>query len=77
MSLGEGDAIPALQKLMLATQNQSPLHSSIVARVKRQPLDVARILAPRYPETPAISYIPALAWAVTSERAATGGPAFT
>jgi len=63
VSLGEGDAIPALQKLMLATQNQSPLHSSIVARVKRQPLDVARILAPRYPETPATSYIPALAWA--------------
>ena len=48
---------------MLATQSQSPLHSSIVARVKRQPLDVARVLAPRYPETPAISYIPALAWA--------------
>ena len=63
VSLDEGDAIPALQKLMLATQSQSPLHSSIVARVKRQPLDVARILAPRYPDTPAISYIPALAWA--------------
>jgi len=35
VSLGEGDAIPALQKLMLATQGRSPLHSSIVARVKR------------------------------------------
>ena len=28
----------------------------------RQPLDVARLLAARYPETPSMSYIPALAW---------------
>ena len=63
VSLGEGEAIPSLQKLMLAPQVQSPLHSSIAARVKRRPLDIARVLARRYPAAPAISYIPALAWA--------------
>jgi unsaturated rhamnogalacturonyl hydrolase len=62
-SLAEGDPIPALQKLMLAAEARSPLHSSIAARVEREPLDIARILARRYPEAPAISYIPALAWA--------------
>ena len=61
--LGEGEPIPALQKLMQATHDRSAVHSSIAARVKRQPLDIARVLARRYPEAPAISYIPALAWA--------------
>jgi unsaturated rhamnogalacturonyl hydrolase len=41
-----------------------------VARVRRQPLDIARVLARRYPETPAISYIPALAWERTLKLAA-------
>ena len=31
----------------------------------RTPLDVARVLAARYPESPSMSYIPALAWAGT------------
>jgi hypothetical protein len=41
---------------------RSPLHEAIVRRVARKPLDIARVLARRYPETPAISYIPAVAW---------------
>ena len=41
---------------------RSPLHEAIVARAARRPLEIARVLARRYPETPAISYIPAVAW---------------
>ena len=59
------DAIASLQKLMTAARGRSPLHEALIARVKRQPIAVARLLAGRYPETPAISYIPALAWAQT------------
>ena len=34
----------------------------MVTRAARQPLDVARLLAPKYPAQPIMSYIPALAW---------------
>jgi rhamnogalacturonyl hydrolase YesR len=33
------------------------------AQTARTPLDVARVLAARYPESPGMSYIPGLAWA--------------
>jgi hypothetical protein len=69
-TLGEGAAIPALQKLMLSTRERSLLHTTLVARVTRGPLDIARVLAGRYPETPAISYIPALAWSMRMKLAA-------
>ncbi|MBM4183710.1 MAG: hypothetical protein FJ207_05725 [Gemmatimonadetes bacterium] len=36
--------------------------ASGVGAQTRQPLDVARVLAARYPGTPSMSYIPALAW---------------
>lgn len=35
------------------------------ARIARDPLAIARLLAPKYPGTPAISYIPSIAWANT------------
>ena len=44
---------------------RSRLHETIAARVRRAPLAIARLLAARYPETPGISYIPALAWVNT------------
>ena len=69
-SVGAADAIPSLRKLMLATRGRSPLRQTLMARVERQPLAIARVLARRYPETPAISYIPALAWAQTLRLAA-------
>jgi unsaturated rhamnogalacturonyl hydrolase len=69
-ALGVGDTIPALRKLMLLPRERSPLHSTLVARVGRGALDIARVLAQRYPETPAISYIPALAWSVRLKLAA-------
>jgi unsaturated rhamnogalacturonyl hydrolase len=69
-SVGAADAIRSLQALMLAARGRSPLHQTLMARVERQPLAIAGVLARRYPETPAISYIPALAWAQTLRLAA-------
>jgi unsaturated rhamnogalacturonyl hydrolase len=40
----------------------SPLRTALRGRMSRSPLDVARLLAPRYPAQPIMSYIPALAW---------------
>src|SRR5262249_42070025 len=34
----------------------------IDARLARDPLAIAKLLAARYPETPSVSYIPALSW---------------
>lgn len=45
-----------------ARSGRSPLHSMLMARLTREPLEIAKLLAARYPETPAISYIPALSW---------------
>jgi unsaturated rhamnogalacturonyl hydrolase len=41
---------------------RSPLHTALVARTSRDPLAIARLLAEKYPQQPAISYIPAVAW---------------
>ena len=48
----------------------SPLRTVILDRIARDPLDIARLMARRYPSTPAISYIPALAWVHTLRVAA-------
>ena len=45
-----------------AADGRSPLRAAILDRIARDPLDVARLMARRYPATPSISYIPALAW---------------
>ena len=39
----------------------------------RQPLDVARVLAAKYPAQPIMSYIPALAWSGSLRLAALTG----
>jgi hypothetical protein len=54
---------------------RSPLGAAIAARIARKPIDVARLLAGRYPAAPSISYIPALAWIKTLELAAQTGDA--
>jgi unsaturated rhamnogalacturonyl hydrolase len=51
----------------------SPLHEAIAKRVARETLAIARQLAQRYPETPAISYIPSVAWVDTLRLAALTG----
>jgi unsaturated rhamnogalacturonyl hydrolase len=40
----------------------SPMRAIVDRRRSRTPLEVARLLAPRYPAQPSMSYIPALAW---------------
>jgi unsaturated rhamnogalacturonyl hydrolase len=69
-SIGAVNTVETLQKVMMERRGRSPLHATLIARVERQPLAIARVLARRYPETPAISYIPALAWAQTLRLAA-------
>jgi hypothetical protein len=54
-----------LQKVFSTPIERSPLHDELIARVKREPLEIAKLLARRYPETPSISYIPATAWTET------------
>jgi unsaturated rhamnogalacturonyl hydrolase len=44
---------------------RSPLHQAIATRVDRDPLDIARLLAARYPGTVGMSYIPGVAWTHT------------
>lgn len=41
---------------------RSPMRRAIVERMSRPPLEIASLLARRYPETPSITYIPAAAW---------------
>ncbi len=57
---GGGDVMRAV--LDHATGDRSALRTAILDRIARDPLDVARLMAGRYPGTPSISYIPALAW---------------
>jgi len=55
----------------------SPLNRALVARKVRTPLDLARMLAARYPATPSMSYIPALAWSGAMRVSAlTGDPQY-
>ena len=54
---------------------RSPLHEAISSRIARSPLDIAKLLAGRYPAAPSISYIPALAWIKSLELAARTGDA--
>ena len=57
--------IAALQEVLTKPRGRSPAHETLAARIQRAPLDVARLLAARYPETPSISYIPAVSWVNT------------
>ena len=47
---------------LVRASGRSPLHEAIAKRIARSPLDIATLLASRYPAAPSISYIPALAW---------------
>jgi unsaturated rhamnogalacturonyl hydrolase len=69
-SIAVPDAIAAFQKLLTTPRDRSLLHATMIARVQRDPLAIARVLARRYPGTPGISYIPAVAWTQTLRLAA-------
>ena len=53
----------ALQKTGIA--RPSEIRATLAARVARDPLDIARVLAHRYPQNAIVSYIPSVAWANT------------
>jgi hypothetical protein len=63
----------AIRRLLEGPVPGSMLHETIAARIDRRPLDIALLLARRYPATPAISYIPSLSWLHTLTLAQTTG----
>jgi rhamnogalacturonyl hydrolase YesR len=64
-----------LPRVLRIEKERSPLRDSLTARVRRAPLDIARLLANRYPETPSISYIPAVSWVSTLRLSTISGDA--
>jgi unsaturated rhamnogalacturonyl hydrolase len=67
--------IAALRGILERTAAASELHETIAARIRRDPIAIARVLARRYPEAPGISYIPAVTWMNTLRLAAITGDA--
>ena len=65
MAIAAPDPVPALAKILSTPIGRSALHAELIARVQREPIVIARLLAARYPDTPSISYIPAVAWVST------------
>ena len=63
---GAADGAAVMREVLArARDRQSPLRNVLKRRMARDPLTVARLMARRYPGTPSISYIPALAWVHT------------
>ncbi|SVA55133.1 uncharacterized protein METZ01_LOCUS107987, partial [marine metagenome] len=63
VTASDGDG-PALMRALLSRmpEERSPLRRALEQRVDRTPLEVARLLAGRYPEAPSMSYISGVAW---------------
>ena len=63
----ESDGVPLLEHVLkdAADARESEIHATLRARASRQPLALARVLAPKYPQNPIVSYIPSVAWAST------------
>ena len=64
-----------LQLTLARVSQRSPLHEALARRIARAPIDIATVLAKRYPAAPSISYIPALAWINTLKLSALTGDA--
>ena len=64
-----------LGTILAGVRGRSTLHAAVAARIARAPLDLARLLANRYPAEPSISYIPALSWINTLKLSALTGDA--
>ena len=63
----ETDGVALLQSALkdAADLRPSEIRATLNARVARDPLAIARVLAERYPQTPSVSYIPSVSWAST------------
>ena len=66
VSATQDDLASALSRVT----TRSPMHAAMAARSARPAMDIARLLARRYPATPSISYIPALSWINTLKLSA-------
>ena len=76
VTAGASDGAEVMRAVLdRAADATSPLRAVILDRIARDPLDIARLMARRYPSTPAISYIPALAWVHTLRVAEMDGDA--
>ncbi len=77
VTAGASDGAAVMREVLAgAPDRASPLRDALSGWVARDPLEVARVLARRYPGTPGISYIPALAWVHSLRLAAlVGDPA--
>jgi rhamnogalacturonyl hydrolase YesR len=73
VAYAHADSLDAFRALVAKATGHTPvsrMHDAIAKRTARDPLAIARVLAQRYPETPAISYIAAVAWVNTLRLAA-------
>jgi unsaturated rhamnogalacturonyl hydrolase len=64
-----------LARALATVGERSPLREAIAKRAARTPLEIAKLLAARYPAAPSISYIPALAWINTLKLSTLTGDA--
>ena len=63
VTAGVSDGAAVMREVLArAPDRPSPVRDVLADRIARGPLEVARVLARRYPGAPSISYIPALAW---------------
>ena len=62
-----------LASILSTAVGRSTLHDELIARAGRDPLDLARVLASRYPAAPSMSYIPAVSWINTLKVSAIDG----
>ena len=71
------DGPQVLERVLTAAAGlpRSALHSDIIARTARSPLDIAGVLARRYPADAVVNYIPSVAWTNTLRLAAITGDA--
>jgi unsaturated rhamnogalacturonyl hydrolase len=72
VTAGAGDGPQLLQRALEAANAlpRSGIHATIASRVDRKPIDLARVLAGKYPQNPIVSYIPSVAWMNTLRLAA-------
>jgi unsaturated rhamnogalacturonyl hydrolase len=70
---GHANALQTFQAFVRQATGHTALsrtHEELLTRAGRDPVEIARVLANRYPQAPSISYIPAVAWTQTLRLAA-------
>ena len=65
VTMPEGAVGEVLPLVLSDVAERSPMRNQLQRRLVREPLAIARLLAERYPGTPGMAYIPAVAWVHT------------